>query len=650
MAGALVRATGSGLGCPDWPHCFGSWIPPMERSAIIEYSHRLIASIVGALVLALAIMAWLKHRAVGVVFWPSFLTLLTVLIQAGVGRQVVVGELPANLVVLHFFLSLTLLALLTFVTAQSVQPRGGRFDALARYAGLTTAGAFVVLMFGALVVQREAGSAFSDWPLMNGSLLPPEGEKALVHYTHRLVAGLLGIALIHLAIRVTRREPRDRTLMMLAHSAASLWVVQVIIGGANVLSGSAQWTVVAHVLTGALLWVSLVALSVLAYRRAPAPVDVRGKAAPDSETPTGVTSKIKAYFMLTKPRIIELLLITTVPAMIVAQEGWPPVWLVVATLVGGSLAAGSANSINCYLDRDIDEKMLRTSIRPLPKHQVKPANALRFGVVLGVISFVFLSYTVNLIAALLSLSAILFYVFVYTIGLKRYTPSNIVIGGAAGAAPALIGWAAVTGSVGRPAWVLFAIIFYWTPPHFWALALRYSDEYKAAGVPMLPVVRGVPETTRQILLYAVVLFAVSLLLYPVGRLGLLYLISAVVLGLAFILYSIRLRSKPDHKAAMGLFHFSISYLVLLFVALAADRLLNVPAFEPAYVPILLAAATVFVTFSVAILLGVVGYKRPEGVPGRLRVMAVEVAWTLLPLIMMGLLFLMSWNTQALASP
>jgi hypothetical protein len=169
-------------------------------------------------------------------------------------------------------------------------------------------------------------------------------------------------------------------------------------------------------------------------------------------------------------------------------------------------------------------------------------------------------------------------------------------------------------------------------------------------VPMLPVVRGVPETTRQILLYAVVLFAVSLLLYPVGRLGLLYLFSAVVLGLAFIFYSIRLRARPDARTAMGLFHFSISYLVLLFVALGADRLLSVPAFEPAYGPILLAAATVFVTFSAAILFGVVGYKRPEGVPGRLRVMAVEVVWTLLPLIMMSLLFLMSWNTQALASP
>jgi protoheme IX farnesyltransferase len=407
---------------------------------------------------------------------------------------------------------------------------------------------------------------------------------------------------------------------------------------------------VAHVLTGSLLWVTLVALSVLSYRRAAAPLGAPRFAPERSTSPPARGGKVKAYFLLTKPRIIELLLITTVPAMILARQGWPSVWLVVVTLVGGSLAAGSANAINCYLDRDIDEKMARTSIRPLPQHQVEPVNALRFGIVLGVVSFAFLTVAVNVVAAWLSLSAILFYVFVYTIGLKRYTPSNIVIGGAAGAAPALVGWAAVTGTVDRPAWVLFAIIFYWTPPHFWALALRYCDEYRAAGVPMLPVVRGVAETTRQITLYAVVLFAVSLLLYPVGNLGVLYLVCAAVLGVAFILYSLRLRTKPDAKLAMGLFHFSISYLVLLFVGLAADRLLDVPAYEPAYAPIVAAAATVFVTFSAAIVFGVVRYKRPTGAPGRFRVAAVEVAWTTLPLVMMGLLFLMSWNSQALAAP
>lgn len=621
----------------------------MEKGAIIEYSHRFTASVVGFLVLSMAVMAWLKHRSVAAVFWPSFLALIVVIIQAGIGRQVVLGELEANLVIFHFFTSLLLLALLTTATANSFQPRGGGMDAVSRHALVAAAATFVVLMFGAAVVQQGAGSAFTDWPLMNGSLFPPEGARPLTHYVHRLVAGLLGITLIHLAIRVTRREPRDKTLMKLAHGAASLWVVQVLIGGTYVLLGAPSWTIVAHVLTGAMLWVALVALSLLSYRRATV-------AAESGETdrvkgPAGARgATIKSYFMLTKPRIIELLLITTVPAMIASAQGWPSGWLILATLVGGSMAAGSANAINCYLDRDIDEKMARTSIRPLPKHQVEPANALVFGVVLGIISFVFMYVTVNPLAAAISMSAILFYVFVYTIGLKRHTPSNIVIGGAAGAAPALIGWAAVTGQVGRPAWVLFAIIFYWTPPHFWALALRYCDEYRAAGVPMLPVVKGVEETTRQILLYAVALFGVSLLLYPVGQLGLLYLASALLLGLAFIFYSIKLRAQPDPKAAMGLFHFSISYLVLLFAGLAADRLLDVGAIEQLYQPILLVAATTFLVSSGAILIGVLGYRRPAGSPRRLRVLAVEVLWTVIPLLMMGLLFLMSWNTQALAAP
>ncbi|HEX2052214.1 MAG TPA: heme o synthase [Actinomycetota bacterium] len=654
MVGALVRATGSGLGCPDWPQCHGSWIPPLEKTAIIEYSHRLIASIVGFLVLAMAVLAWLKHRTTSSVFWPSLLALVTVIVQAGVGRQVVMDELHADTVVLHFFLSLALVGLLATATVNSFSPRGGRWDGIARHAAVTTGTAFAVLMVGATVVQQRAGAeVFSDWPLMNGSLLPPDGSRPLLHWTHRLVAALLGVVLGYLALRVTRRQPRDRTLVMLTHGAFALYLVQVLLGGFNVLSGSAAWTVVGHVLTGELLWVTLVSLSIVSYRRAPVGASAEGRAARPvlggAASASGLGARIKAYFLLTKPRIIELLLITTVPAMILAARGWPSPWLVLATLVGGSMAAGSANCINCYLDRDIDEKMQRTSVRPLPSHQVTPANAVRFGVVLGALSVAFMTWAVNLPAALLSLGAILFYVFVYTIGLKRHTPSNIVIGGAAGAAPALIGWAAVTGDVGRPAWVLFAIIFYWTPPHFWALALRYSDDYKAAGVPMLPVVRGVEETTRQIVLYAVVLLAVSLLLYPVAELGVLYLAAASVMGAAFVFYSLRLRSKPDGKGAMSLFHFSISYLVLVFVALGADVLLDVPAVDSLYPIVLVAAATIFIVFSAAILFAVVGYRRPEGVPGRVRVLAIEVLWTIIPLIMMTALFMLSWSSVALAS-
>jgi protoheme IX farnesyltransferase len=277
---------------------------------------------------------------------------------------------------------------------------------------------------------------------------------------------------------------------------------------------------------------------------------------------------------LTKPRIIELLLVTTVPTMVVAARGIPDLLLVATTLVGGTLAAGSANTINCYLERDIDAVMHRTRTRPLVEHRVPPRHALAFGLVLAVLSFVVLAPAVNLLAALLAQAGIAFYVFVYTIGLKRRTPQNIVIGGAAGCMPVLVGWAAVTGEVGLPALVLFAIVYYWTPPHFWALAMRYREDYARAGVPMLPVVRGEAETARQILYYTVMLVAVSLMFGAIGDMGLLYLSAAVVLGGLFVAYALRLRRQPSEDAAMRLFRYSISYLGLLFGAMALDAIIS----------------------------------------------------------------------------
>ncbi len=287
----------------------------------------------------------------------------------------------------------------------------------------------------------------------------------------------------------------------------------------------------------------------------------------------GVRDRVAAYFALTKPRIIELLLITTVPPMVVAARGWPPLWLTLATLVGGSLSAGGANAINCYLDRDIDQVMPRTRRRPLPAHKVSPRNALTFGITLGIVAFLFLWVTVNLLAATLTSIALLFYVLVYTLWLKRRTPQNIVIGGAAGAMPVLVGWAAVTGRVGLPALALFAIVFYWTPPHFWALSLRYEKEYAAAGVPMMPVVYGRAETAKHILLYSFLLMAMSLVFFSVARMGVVYLASALVLNAVFIYWAVRVRRDQSPRVAWSLFRFSIYYLALLFAAMALDELL-----------------------------------------------------------------------------
>lgn len=282
---------------------------------------------------------------------------------------------------------------------------------------------------------------------------------------------------------------------------------------------------------------------------------------------------IGAYVGLTKPRIIELLLVTTLPAMVVAADGIPNLWLVLATLVGGSLAAGGANTINCFLDRDIDAIMRRTQKRPLPSGLVKPLNALIFGISLSVFSFVFLTVTVNLLTACLAVSAILFYVFIYTMWLKRWTVENIVIGGAAGAVPPLCGWAAVTGSLDAAPLLMFAIVFLWTPPHFWALAISYSNDYASAGVPMLPVTHGAVEARKRSLVYAVVTVGVSLTLYLTGAVGLIYLAIAAVAGVVFIWFAVQQIRLGTVRSAMTQFHYSLTYLALLFVAMMVDRLI-----------------------------------------------------------------------------
>jgi len=284
--------------------------------------------------------------------------------------------------------------------------------------------------------------------------------------------------------------------------------------------------------------------------------------------------RARGYVALTKPRIIELLLVTTLPTMVVAERGLPSGWLMLATLVGGALAAGGANAINMYVDRDIDAIMKRTQHRPLVTGVVEPRNALVFAVVLEVVAFVELWALVNVLSAVLAVSATLFYVFVYTLWLKRTSSHNIVIGGAAGAVPVLVGWSAVTGSLGLAPLVLFAIIFYWTPPHFWALAIRYRDDYAAADVPMLPAVASMRTTSVRIVGYTLLLWALTLLFGPVADMGKLYFVAALGLGAVFTWFSVDLLRTGSSDKAMRLFTYSITYITLLFGAMAVDQLVR----------------------------------------------------------------------------
>jgi protoheme IX farnesyltransferase len=311
----------------------------------------------------------------------------------------------------------------------------------------------------------------------------------------------------------------------------------------------------------------------LAPTAKPAPVPPESGVVP-SAPPARTRSRLRAYFLLTKPRVIELLLVTTVPAMVLADDGLPALWLIAAVLVGGSMAAGGANTINCWIERDRDSLMRRTHGRPLPAGDIKPTGALIFGLVLEALAFGLLWATSNLLAASLAISATLFYVFVYTLWLKPRSTQNIVIGGAAGAVPVLVGWAAVTGSLAAPAWLMFAIIFFWTPPHFWALSIRYRDDYSAAGIPMLPVVKGIPAAANQIVVYSFIVTAVSLALLPLSSLSWGYFGAALVLGTMFIVQAIRLHGDPTPQRAIKLFAFSNLYLALLFAAIAVDTIVR----------------------------------------------------------------------------
>jgi protoheme IX farnesyltransferase len=288
-------------------------------------------------------------------------------------------------------------------------------------------------------------------------------------------------------------------------------------------------------------------------------------------------SRAAAFVALTKPRIIELLLVSTVPAMIVAQDGLPPLWLIVATVAGGTLSAGGANALNMYIDRDIDAEMNRTANRPLVTGEVQPKEALWFAIGIETVAIVFLAVVVNVLAAALALAACLFYVFVYTIWLKRTSKQNIVIGGAAGAAPALIGWAAVTNELSWAPWIMFLIVFLWTPPHFWALAIRYSDDYATASVPMLPSVVGHKKTAQQIVIYSVLVFLATLALWPVAGLGWIYGAAAIVIGVWFIFGAVDLlrENAPEaiDKKAIRYFAFSLTHLTVVFAAMAIDRLI-----------------------------------------------------------------------------
>ena len=586
VIGVIVRATDSGMGCPDWPLCYGQLIPPTTDSgdviaykAWLEWIHRAIAAMIGLIVLAVVALALRNLKDRRSLQGASIALLALVLFQAWLGRQTVLESNSGASVTAHLASAMAFVGLQVWVLARSgyAETLGGiRRASGSVVAPIVAAGAiYALLLFGSNVTGTDTGLLYPDWPLMGGTLFPPITELSTPMILHRYATAIVALILIS-AIWIVRREKGSpaRVRQLLTYAAA-VFAVQCVIGAVQIFTKLAPWTQTLHVALATVIWILTVGAASIALLEG----RVAGGSSPGGPKRSELTLRetIFAYVALTKPRIVELLLITTVPAMLLAAHGFPPLTLIAATLIGGTLSAASANVFNCIIDADIDAKMARTAARPLVTGRISIGAALLFASILGVASFLFLAFTTTMMAAFVSLLAIAFYVLIYTLILKRSTPQNIVIGGAAGALPPVIGWAAVTGDISLVPILLFALVFYWTPPHFWALALRIGPDYAAAGVPMLPVTAGPAETARQIWLYTILLVVMSLMLWVVAGMGLVYLGAAIVGGGIFLLRAWRLRSDVLGdgllRGATRLYRYSISYLTLIFAAIAIDSIL-----------------------------------------------------------------------------
>jgi protoheme IX farnesyltransferase len=413
-------------------------------------------------------------------------------------------------------------------------------------------------VFGRVVAASGAAAMCSGWPICW-----PVGILGWVQLVHRMLVGLASL-LMFIILRKAWREQRNNVVLLpMTTVTAVLFLGQAFVGALGAISGYPRHLAVLHGLTATSLWIAMGMLTL-----------VSGLIARDPEqvTPIDTRQRLKDFFALTKPLIVGLLLVTTFAGLVAGYGGWPPASLTFWTLLGGALAAGGSSALNQYIDRKLDRNMQRTAWRPLAAERLTPAEGLAFGLALCLTSYYILAGFVNLLAALLSLAGIFYYVLFYSVWLKKATVQNIVIGGGAGAIPPMVGWAAATGSLGLAAWILFAIVFMWTPPHFWALAIVRKNDYERAGVPMMPVVRGEQETRKQIMIYTIILVAVTLLLPIFDLTGTVFLVSAILLGAALLYAAWRVIKVPGNKVAFTMYRWSSMYLFFIFLALMIDAI------------------------------------------------------------------------------
>lgn len=584
LFGAYVRATGAGAGCgAHWPTCNGEIIPRAPQvETLIEFTHRATSGLAFLSVLALLALSLRLLPKGHPARFGAGLAFLFMITESLVGASLVLfGWTAHNVSAARAVVQMVHLAntyfLLAALTLTAWWASGG---APLRLRGQGAVGLALLLGFLALLFLGMSGAvtALGDllFPVRNTlealerSLTPGEHFLVRLRVLHPLIAVSVGLYVVFAGYLVAHLRPSEKTRLF-AHLLAYLYGAQLLAGLVNVALKAPVWMQILHLFLAYAVWVLFVLLSAAALAQGARRVEL-GEGGGEVHRGTGGATW-KDYLALTKPRVISLLLLTTLLSMIIAAQGWPGTGLFLVVALGGYMMAGAANAINMVVDRDIDARMKRTAKRPTVTQKIGSREALLFAFVLALSAFLLLWWGANLLAATLALMGLIWYVLVYTLYLKRRTWQNIVIGGAAGAFPPLVGWAAVTGELNLFAWYLFALIFFWTPVHFWALALMIQDDYRAVGVPMLPVVLGERVTVMQIALYALLTAMISLMPLFMGELGLLYLVLSLVLNGLLILKSLALYRQPERRTAVSLYKYSMLYLALLFLGMAVDRAL-----------------------------------------------------------------------------
>lgn len=582
MWGAFVRATGSGAGCGShWPLCDGSWIPAFGTSQqIVEFSHRISSGIVLPLVFGLL---WGARR-----YFPAgnqarkaatiafFLTVLEALIGAALVKfgWVDQDDSAARAGVMGFHVVSTFL-LVGAITAMGLvvsgaSPARPREQGPLFWAALV--GALSICFLGISGAISALGHTLKPVENVIGASLNPDTHWMVrLQPFHPLIGVSVGLVVLLVGGLMSHLRPHPSVKRAVRWMLA-VYAFQIGFGLLSIVLKAPVWMQMLHLALADVLFATFVAASWLSFGETVPRVELNRSGAKEEAHPElAGRAKVSAYVLLTKPRVISLLLFTTLAAMFIAAGGWPGFGLFMIVAIGGYMSAGAANTINMVIDRDIDATMRRTSKRPTVTNAIPARSALRFGFGLAAGSFLLLWLGANLLTAVLSLAGLVFYVIVYTLLLKRRTWQNIIWGGAAGAFPPLVGWAAVTNELNPLAWYLFAIIFVWTPVHFWALALMIKDDYASAGVPMLPVVKGERYTVLQIALYAVLTALISALPLLQPHVGTVYLIAIGLLNLMLFVRTAQLFLSPQRPQALRLYKFSMAYLALLFLVLAVDR-------------------------------------------------------------------------------